>query len=580
MEPSTSAPSLPDAVPLRLRGGGAGGGSGAGKRSRDAAGADTSERKNKKEKKSKKEGKESKKNRKDKDRENKGDEKRKGKKAEAPHAIASTDGYNTAGLARVGDASLAAAGPPLVKALYTEHPAVAGTSDAEAQRQRDAVRGTVDGTSLKPVVDFAHCGFSADLLKATASFARPSPIQSLAWPAVLSGRDVVGVAATGSGKTLAFGLPALAHIAANRAAGSYTGGNGKSGKGGPAKGPFCLVLSPTRELAIQITDVLAGASRPDGCVCVYGGVPKREQREALRRGTDVVVATPGRLQDLMEENSLTLSKVSFLVLDEADRMLDLGFAPEIKKIASATRSDRQTLMFSATWPRDVQELANDYLCSPVKVTVGSTDLAANHAVTQRVEVIDPEARGRRLERLLEELHGGSKNRKNRVMVFVLYKKEAVRVESYLRQRGWKAAAVHGDASQAERTRAVDGFRSGECPLLIATDVAARGLDIPDVEAVINYSFPLTIEDYVHRIGRTGRAGKTGVSHTFFQAVADKARAGELVNVLREAGQAVPGELLKFGTHVKKKESKLYGAHFKDVDTSVKATKKTFDSDSE
>lgn len=239
------------------------------------------------------------------------------------------------------------------------------------------------------------------------------------------------------------------------------------------------------------------------------------------------------------------------------------------------RSDRQTLMFSATWPTAVQRLASNFLSRPVKVTIGSQDLAASHSITQHVEVIDPRARDDRLLALLSKYHS---SRKNRVIIFVLYKKEAPRVEAVLNRRGWKCAAIHGDISQGQRTAAVEAFKAGTIPLLIATDVAARGLDIPDVEVVINYSFPLTTEDYVHRIGRTGRAGKTGVAHTFFCAVQDKPRAGELINVLREAQQEVPSDLLKFGTAVKKKESKLYGAHFKDVDVDAKATKVTFDSD--
>ncbi|KXZ43232.1 hypothetical protein GPECTOR_97g770 [Gonium pectorale] len=406
------------------------------------------------------------------------------------------------------------------------------------------------------------------MLHATRTFVAPSPIQAQCWPIILAGRDLIGIAATGSGKTLGFGLPMMRHIGAQRDAGVVSG-----------KGPFAVVMAPTRELALQINEVLEEAGSRCGVrtVCVYGGVPKPPQIAALRTGVEVVVGTPGRMEDLLQDGALKLSKVTYAVLDEADRMLDLGFEPHIRAIMNLTRADRQTLMFSATWPTAVQKLAVAFLSHPVKVTIGSQDLAASHSITQRVEVIEPTARDGRLLELVQQYHG-SKGRKNRCIIFVLYKKEAPRVEQLLTRKGWKAVAIHGDISQQQRTDAVEKFKSGTVPLLIATDVAARGLDIPDVEVVINYSFPLTTEDYVHRIGRTGRAGKTGVAHTFFCAGPDKPRAGELINVLREAGQEVPADLLKFGTAVKKKESKMYGAHFRDVDVHARATKVTFDDD--
>ncbi|WVZ62783.1 hypothetical protein U9M48_012485 [Paspalum notatum var. saurae] len=211
-----------------------------------------------------------------------------------------------------------------------------------------------------------------------------------------------------------------------------------------------------------------------------------------------------------------------MVLDEADRMLDLGFEPEVRAILSQTSSARQMAMFSATWPLAVHKLAQEFMDpNPIKVVIGSEDLAANHDVMQIVELILN----------LSCIHVQCNS--NRVLVFVLYKKEAARVETMLQRRGWKAVSVHGDKAQHDRTKALSLFKEGNCPLMIATDVASRGLDIPDVEVVINYSYPLTTEDYVHRIGRTGRAGKKGVAHTFFTQ-GNKALAGELVNVLREA----------------------------------------------
>ncbi|KAA6424762.1 MAG: DEAD box RNA helicase [Trebouxia sp. A1-2] len=492
---------------------------------------------------------------------------KKHKTSDAPQGRITT--HQEAVLASVGDKELAKSGKTIQKALYHEHPSVTAMTAEEVTKHRSDRDTAVTGADLRPVLQFDQAGFSSDLLHATRDFAQPSPIQAQCWPIILSGHDLVGVAATGSGKTLAFGLPALQHIKAQKAAGVAAN-----------RGPYALMLSPTRELAQQIAAVMEEAGNSSGLktLCAYGGVPKPPQVKALRAGADVVVATPGRLEDLVQEGSCRLSGITYLVLDEADRMLDLGFEPHIRTIAQQTRADRHTLMFSATWPSSIQKLAAEFLCNPVKVTIGSQDLSASHSVTQVVEVIEPQRRDQRIDELLQKYH---KTRKNRVIVFVLYKKEASRVEAQLGKKGWKCVAVHGDISQSQRTAAVEKFKSGEVPLLIATDVAARGLDIPDVEAVINYSFPLTTEDYVHRIGRTGRAGKTGIAHTFFSGATDKARAGELINVLREAGQTVPQELLAFGTTVKKKESKLYGAHFKEVDFSKKATKMTFgDSDDE
>jgi ATP-dependent RNA helicase DBP3 len=267
-------------------------------------------------------------------------------------------------------------------------------------------------------------------------------------------------------------------------------------------------------------------------------VSKKEQEDALKNGVHVIVATPGRVIDFLNCNVFDLSAVGFLVLDEADRMLDMGFEPEIKKILSYVPQERQTAMFSATWPPAIQKLAQQYLKSPISVTIGTTEgkLVANSNITQIVEVIEPNVRDTRLVNLLKDYH---KSRTNRILIFVLYKKEAARLETWLNQRGWNSVSIHSDKSQKLRIEALNSFKSGKTPLLIATDVASRGLDIPQVEYVINYSFPLTIEDYVHRIGRTGRAGKTGISHTFFQTQADKSHAGELVNVLKETNQKIP-----------------------------------------
>ncbi|GMI63870.1 hypothetical protein HRI_000056300 [Hibiscus trionum] len=416
-----------------------------------------------------------------------------------------------------------------------------------------------------PLKSFANSNLPKNVLDCCKNFSSPSPIQAHAWPFLLDGRDFIGIAKTGSGKTLAFGVPAMVHVLSKR--------NGKSSKG---RNPLCLVLSPTRELAEQIFNVLcnAGQACDVESVCLYGGTSKGPQISALKSGVDIVIGTPGRLKDLMNMEVCQLNEVSFVVLDEADRMLDMGFEEDVRFILGKTSSARQMVMFSATWPAAVHRLAQEYMDpNPVKVVIGSEDLAANHDVMQIVEVLDDRARYERLIALLKKYH---ESQRNRVLVFVLYQAEADRIENMLKRSGWNVVSIHGRKAQSDRTKALSLFKKGSCPLMVATDVAARGLDIPDVEVVINYSFPLTTEDYVHRIGRTGRAGRKGVAHTFFTQQ-NKGLAGELVNVLKEAGQVVPPALLKFGTHVKKKESKLYGAHFKEIAADApKAKKITFD----
>ena len=418
----------------------------------------------------------------------------------------------------------------------------------------------------KPIQDFDDYSTDPKIMSVVKDFLKPTAIQSQCWPIISSGRDIIGIAETGSGKTLAFSLPALPHIL-------HRYDNPVPGL--PA-GPIMLVLSPTRELAMQSQVVLeeAGKASEIRSVCCYGGVPKWQQKQSLRWGVEAVVATPGRLKDLVQMGCLNLRGVSYLVLDEADRMLDQGFERDIRQIVGETHKGRQTALFSATWPDSVRQLAHSFLNRPIKVTIGSEDLAAGTRITQIVEVVEDRAREGMLVKLLNKYHS---SRKNRVLIFVLYKKEAARVEQTLKRSGWNACSIHGDKSQDQRTLAVEQFKSGEVPLLVATDVAARGLDIPGVDFVINYSFPLTIEDYVHRIGRTGRAGREGTSHTFFQTC-DKLRAGELVKVLKDANQEVPESMNDFDLCIKKKEHKLYGAFGpKDhLGPMKKATKITFD----
>jgi len=458
---------------------------------------------------------------------------------------------------------------PFKKKFYTMTAETEAMSKADTKEYQSKHNITMFGKGrkkFKPLRTFGELGFPDGIMKICSGFSNPTPIQAQCWPVLASGRDIIGIAETGSGKTLAFSIPALAHLKHRVESEPKT----KTGC------PKMLIVSPTRELAMQSQEVLDVAGKSCGVrsVCVYGGVPKWTQKEALKKGVEVVVATPGRLIDLINEGVCDLSQVSYLVLDEADRMLDQGFERDIRAIIGQTHPARQTALFSATWPDSVRELAHSFLTKPIKVTIGSDDLAAGTRIKQIVEVIEDRAREGKLTQLLKKYHS---DRKNRILIFVLYKKEAARIESNLSRSGWKVASIHGDKSQEGRTLAVEQFKSGEIPLLVATDVAARGLDIPGVDFVINYSFPLTIEDYVHRIGRTGRAGREGTAHTFFQ-LCDKLRAGELVKVLKDANQEVPAAMNDFDLNIKKKEHKLYGAFGpKDYGQPMKkATKITFD----
>jgi ATP-dependent RNA helicase DBP3 len=378
---------------------------------------------------------------------------------------------------------------------------------------------TIDDSSpttskLRPIIKFKYLPITDKSLTAPfANFDAPTPIQAATWPALFSGRDMIGVAETGSGKTLAFGVPLIRSISSLP----------KSQR----KGVKAVVVSPTRELASQIFDQLVKLASPAGIevVCIYGGVPKDPQVRAVKTA-HIVVATPGRLNDLIGDGSADLTKAEYVVLDEADRMLDKGFEEAIRLIITQTPKKRQTLMFTATWPPSVRELASTFMQSPVKIIIGDNptgELRANVRIKQLVEVCEPRGKEWRLLELLKKYQSG-KNQDDRILVFCLYKKEATRIEDFIRQRGLRVAGIHGDLTQEKRTASLDSFKKGTVPILVATDVAARGLDIPSVKLVINVTFPLTAEDYVHRIGRTGRAGAEGLAITFFTEH-DKALSG-------------------------------------------------------
>jgi ATP-dependent RNA helicase DBP3 len=458
----------------------------------------------------------------------------------------------------------------VVQSAYVEHPELTALPQAEIDSFLTSKFVTIDDPSpsaqkFRPIINFKYLPVTDESQRAPfAGFTAPTPIQAAAWPALFAGRDMVGVAETGSGKTLAFGVPCVRSIS--------------SLPKKQQKGVKAVIVSPTRELASQIHEQLEKLANSVGLevVCVYGGVPKAPQVQMLRRA-QIVVATPGRLNDLIGEGSADLSQAEFVVLDEADRMLDKGFEEAIRQIIQCTPDKRQTLMFTATWPESVRKLASTFMQSPVKISIGDNptgELRANVRIKQLVEVVDPRNKEYRLNQLLKQYQSG-KNKDDRILVFCLYKKEATRIEGFIRSQGYKVAGIHGDLAQEKRTASLDAFKKGTVPILVATDVAARGLDIPAVKLVINVTFPLTVEDYVHRIGRTGRAGKEGLAITLFTDH-DKGLSGSLINVLKAANQPVPDELLKFGTTVKKKGHEAYGAFFKDVDSTKKATKITFD----
>lgn len=301
-----------------------------------------------------------------------------------------------------------------------------------------------------------------------------------------------------------------------------------------------LVLAPTRELAVQIKEECDkfGSSSEIKNTVVYGGVPKAKQIRELRTGVEIVIATPGRLIDHLEQGNTNLKRVTYLVLDEADRMLDMGFEPQLRKICSQIRPDRQVLFWSATWPREVQRLAQDYLSDFYQVTVGSLELAGNKDVTQTISVCTDLDKYRNLNKYLKD----NLTEKDRVLVFVETKKGCDMLTRSLRSDGYQARAMHGDKSQEERDWVLKEFKSCQSTLLVATDVAARGLDIDDIKMVVNFDFPNDMESYVHRIGRTGRAGKKGLAVSFFVSLKNGRLAKDLIECLSKTSQIIPTEL--------------------------------------
>ncbi|KAF5395954.1 DEAD-box ATP-dependent RNA helicase [Paragonimus heterotremus] len=419
--------------------------------------------------------------------------------------------------------------PKFEKCFYVEHPVSVARSDSEINAFRATHKMTLSGSNIpRPVMSFGELNLPEYIHRVIMKngWQNPTPIQAQGLSMGLAGRDVVGIAQTGSGKTASFIIPALVHIAAQP---RLLRGDG----------PICLILVPTRELAQQVLAVAQDFASAAGMrtMCFYGGSSRGPQMRDLQRGAEICIATPGRLIDFIRTENKLLSRVTYLVLDEADRMLDMGFEPQIRKIVAHIRPDRQTLMWSATWPREVQTLARDFLNNYIQVNIGSIALHANPNITQIVEVVDEWNKEQRLIELLT-MFGRA-----RCLVFVETKRKTDQITYTLKRRGFAVGAMHGDKQQRDREMTLGNFRDGRIHVLVATDVASRGLDIDDIQYVINLDFPNQTEDYIHRIGRTARSDKKGTAFTFFTSKNMK-QARELVDILEEANQQINPELLQ------------------------------------
>jgi len=455
------------------------------------------------------------------------------------------------------------------KNLYIVPRALANLSSEEMIDRRAKLKIKVRGVKCPaPISSFEDCGLSERLLSLLKkqNIKTPFPIQSQCLPAIMSGRDVIGIAKTGSGKTLAYLLPMLRHILDQPELQSHE------------SGPIGLVLAPARELASQIHNVckIAAKALALKSTAVYGGAGVADQIADLKRGVHIAVATPGRLIDILTMQSgkiLSLQRVSYVVMDEADRMFDMGFAPQIAAILTAVRPDRQTVLFSATFPKSVENLARKSLKYPIEVIVGGRSVASD-SITQYAELVEDEDKFFRLLQLLgENVSVGKK-----VIVFVDTQIKADSVFEQLARCGYSTLSLHGGKEQEDRDSTISDFKRQDGPeVLVATSVAGRGLDVPTCACVINFCAPNHLEDYVHRVGRTGRAGNKGLAYTFVNSAEEAKFAPIVVRAMVEAGQAENiDEKLKelsdtFKEKVKKGEARWAGSGFKGKGYSYDAT---------
>ncbi|NXL38234.1 DDX42 helicase, partial [Glaucidium brasilianum] len=419
--------------------------------------------------------------------------------------------------------------PPFEKNFYDEHEEITSLTPQQVVELRHKLNLRVSGAAPpRPGSSFAHFGFDEQLMHQIrkSEYTQPTPIQCQGVPVALSGRDMIGIAKTGSGKTAAFIWPMLIHIMDQKEL-------------EPGDGPIAVIVCPTRELCQQIHSECKrfGKAYNLRSVAVYGGGSMWEQAKALQEGAEIVVCTPGRLIDHVKKKATNLQRVTYLVFDEADRMFDMGFEYQVRSVASHVRPDRQTLLFSATFRKKIEKLARDILIDPIRVVQGDIG-EANEDVTQIVEIFPsgPSKWNWLTRRLVEFTSSGS------VLLFVTKKANAEELANNLKQEDHNLGLLHGDMDQSERNKVISEFKKKGIPILVATDVAARGLDIPSIKTVINYDVARDIDTHTHRIGRTGRAGEKGVAYTLLTPK-DSNFAGDLVRNLEGANQHVSKELL-------------------------------------
>ncbi|KAL6239786.1 Pre-mRNA-processing ATP-dependent RNA helicase prp5 [Aspergillus navahoensis] len=427
---------------------------------------------------------------------------------------------------------------PFRRKFYTEPSDLAQMSEEEAANLRLELDGIkVRGLDVpKPVQKWSQCGLGIQTLDVIdkLGFESLTSIQAQAIPAIMSGRDVIGVAKTGSGKTMAFLIPMFRHIKDQRPLENM-------------EGPVGLIMTPTRELATQIHKDCKPFLRALNlrAVCAYGGAPIKDQIAELKRGAEIIVCTPGRMIDLLAANAgrvTNLRRVTYVVLDEADRMFDMGFEPQVMKILSNVRPDRQTVLFSATFPRNMEALARKTLTKPIEIVVGGRSVVAPE-ITQIVEVCNEDKKFVRLLELLGNLYSTDENEDARSLIFVDRQEAADTLLRELMRKGYPCMSIHGGKDQIDRDSTIEDFKAGIFPVLIATSVAARGLDVKQLKLVVNYDAPNHLEDYVHRAGRTGRAGNTGTAVTFLTEDQERYSV-DIAKALKQSGQEIPEAVQK------------------------------------